>query len=192
MELSSGRIPGLSFLGHISYPFLFSLGVCLIFSVWIMRHVGFYVKAGSVVLGVMMVSLIGMPLYLIWVHVLRKDADDFQVKYVSYVGRFYGWLFGIHYELENGDFWKDVGPCVVVANHQSTFDIIAFTCFVPPRTMVVIKNSMKYIFPMGTYLSLVGNIFIDRKSRSSSQKGIDKAAEAIMERKVRSKNGAQS
>ena len=110
MELSSSLVIVHSLLDRISFPFLIVLGVCLVFLIWNMRHMGFYVKAGSVFLGIMMVSLVGIPLYLIWIYILRRDADEFQVKYVGHMGGFMVGYSGFAMKLKMETFGKMLAP----------------------------------------------------------------------------------
>ena len=37
-------------------------------------------------------------------------------------------LFGIKYELRNGEFLKSNKPCIIVANHQSSLDVFGKRC----------------------------------------------------------------
>jgi 1-acyl-sn-glycerol-3-phosphate acyltransferase len=162
-----------------------SISVLLIPLYWISHRVNFFVKVLIASSVIMAASSIGIPIYLIWVYILKKDENDFQIKYMSLLGPFYSWLFGVKFVTEDNNLVKDAMPCVFVANHQSEFDIIAFLSFMPPRTIVVIKNSVKYIFPLGLFLYLLSNIYINRKDHASSLKGLHQAAKAMKEKKVR-------
>lgn len=51
---------------------------------------------------------------------------------------------------------------VIVANHQSNFDLFVLGCVVPPRTVSLGKKSLKWVPFFGWIYWLSGNVLIDR------------------------------
>src|SRR5476651_1157350 len=63
----------------------------------------------------------------------------------------------------------DVGPlmdkpesCVIIANHQSNYDLFVFGNVVPHRTVCIGKKSLKWVPLFGQLFWLAGNVLIDR------------------------------
>ncbi|MBS7661109.1 1-acylglycerol-3-phosphate O-acyltransferase [Pseudomonas lalucatii] len=52
--------------------------------------------------------------------------------------------------------------CVIVANHQSNYDLYVIGRVVPPRTVSIGKKSLKWIPLFGQLYWLAGNVLIDR------------------------------
>ena len=73
-------------------------------------------------------------------------------------------------------------PAVYVANHQSSLDMFLYPAFLPPRTTLIGKNSLKYIPVFGLAYWLAGNIFLDRDNHSRAWETLQKVA-VIMLRK---------
>ena len=84
--------------------------------------------------------------------------------------RLSGWMFsvpalkilGLKMRLETADFQSQPNPFVVVANHQSNWDLFVLGCSVPRRTVSLGKKSLKWIPFFGQIYWLAGNILIDR------------------------------
>ncbi|MBD9481644.1 1-acylglycerol-3-phosphate O-acyltransferase [Pseudomonas sp. PDM14] len=52
--------------------------------------------------------------------------------------------------------------CVVIANHQSNYDLYVLGRVVPPRTVSIGKKSLKWVPFFGQLYWLAGNVLIDR------------------------------
>jgi len=84
--------------------------------------------------------------------------------------RLCGWMFsapalkllGLKMRLETADFQSLPNPFVVVANHQSNWDLFVLGSAVPRRTVSLGKKSLKWIPFFGQIYWLAGNILIDR------------------------------
>ncbi|MBV1910952.1 MAG: 1-acylglycerol-3-phosphate O-acyltransferase [Kangiellaceae bacterium] len=59
-------------------------------------------------------------------------------------------------------------PKVIIANHQSNYDVITIAGGVTPGVVSVGKKSLKWIPVFGQLYWLSGNIFIDRSNKSSA------------------------
>lgn len=53
-------------------------------------------------------------------------------------------------------------PCVIVANHQSNYDLFVVGRVVPPRTVTIGKHSLKWLPIFGSMFWLGGNVLINR------------------------------
>ena len=52
--------------------------------------------------------------------------------------------------------------CVIIANHQSNYDLFVFGNVVPRRTVCIGKKSLKWVPLFGQLFWLAGNVLIDR------------------------------
>ena len=53
-------------------------------------------------------------------------------------------------------------PCVIVANHQSNYDLYVLGAVVPRRTVSIGKKSLKWVPFFGQLYWLAGNVLLDR------------------------------
>jgi len=95
--------------------------------------------------------------------------------------RLYAWpamlILGLRVKTEPGDVFAQTHPCVVIANHQSNYDLFIFGNIVPPRTVCIGKKSLKWVPLFGQLFWLAGNVLIDRgnplKARRSMRQTTD-------------------
>mgnify|MGYP002141976824 CR=1 FL=1 len=71
-------------------------------------------------------------------------------------------LLGLTVRLETAGMLAQPNPFVIVANHQSNWDLFVLGCAVPRRTVSLGKKSLKWIPFFGQIYWLAGNILIDR------------------------------
>ncbi len=64
-------------------------------------------------------------------------------------------------------------PCVVVANHQSNWDLFIVGSIVPKRMVSLGKKSLKWMPFFGQVYWLAGNILIDRGNRKKAMEAMD-------------------
>lgn len=57
---------------------------------------------------------------------------------------------------------------VYICNHQSALDLMCCATDVPPGVVCVAKESLRFVPFLGWFWSRTGNLFIDRKDRSSA------------------------
>lgn len=138
-----------------------------------------YVRALAVLLWLMVSCALGLIACLFsWAGV---DANVFASRLFAW-GAFRVCNLDVRYEgLEH---LAQVGPCVLVANHQTGVDVATYGNIVPRRTKVIGKTELKWIPFFGLFLWLAGNILIKRHDRKSAQSSIGQAAAAIRERGV--------
>ncbi len=81
-------------------------------------------------------------------------------------------LFGLDLQLQD-EALRNLGrPCVIVANHQSNFDLFMFGCAVPPRTATIGKKSLRWIPIFGQIYWLAGNVLIDRGNAAKAKQAM--------------------
>ncbi|OIQ15483.1 MAG: hypothetical protein BM556_17750 [Bacteriovorax sp. MedPE-SWde] len=102
-------------------------------------------------------------------------------RLIGYVGC---WILGMKVELEGSEHFKNNKHAVVISNHQSNFDIFYVGRIVPRRTVSVGKKSIVYFPFFGQMYWLAGNILIDRGNRKKAWSVMDKAVEAIKNKKA--------
>ncbi|MCY1397157.1 1-acyl-sn-glycerol-3-phosphate acyltransferase [compost metagenome] len=90
--------------------------------------------------------------------------------------RLYGWAATWILRL---DIRADVGPlfdqppgCVIVANHQSNYDLFVLGPVVPPRTVCIGKKSLKWVPLFGQLFWLGGNVLIERGNAYQARKAM--------------------
>ena len=73
-------------------------------------------------------------------------------------------------------------PCVVVANHQSNYDLYVLGRVVPPRTVSIGKKSLKWIPFFGQLYWLAGNVLIDRGNGRQAKQAMLQTTETLQQR----------
>jgi 1-acyl-sn-glycerol-3-phosphate acyltransferase len=80
--------------------------------------------------------------------------------------RFYAWpamwILRLKLRAEMGAQFDTTRPCVIIANHQSNYDLFVLGNVVPPRTVCIGKKSLKWVPFFGQLFWLAGNVLIDR------------------------------
>ncbi|CAI4224823.1 unnamed protein product [Auanema sp. JU1783] len=114
---------------------------------------------------------------------IRQDGAD--VIFHSF--RYWCLWTGIEVEVRGFDeHLKNIkGPAVVICNHQSAVDVVAMTHVWPPRGVVMMKSSLKYI-PFFNTCSLMANcIFINRFNRQQAMSTVDQCVEKLTEKNLK-------
>ena len=75
-------------------------------------------------------------------------------------------------------------PCVVVANHQSNYDLYVLGRVVPPRTVSIGKKSLKWIPFFGQLYWLAGNVLIDRGNGRQAKQAMLQTTETLQQRET--------
>lgn len=72
---------------------------------------------------------------------------------------------GVKIVLENAEVIDPNRPQILVANHESWFDVLAILAQTPGRTIFVAKKELERIWIFGPAVAACGHIFIDREDR---------------------------
>lgn len=78
-------------------------------------------------------------------------------------------LLGVRAELQIDTLTAQTTPCVIVANHQSNYDLFMLGCMVPPRTVTIGKTSLRWIPFFGQIYWLAGNVLIERGNAAKAK-----------------------
>ena len=82
------------------------------------------------------------------------------------------WLLRIKVKAEVGPLRDQPPGCVIVANHQSNFDLFILGQVVPQRTVAIGKKSLGWIPLFGQLFWLGGNVLIDRKNAYQARRAM--------------------
>lgn len=101
--------------------------------------------------------------------------------------RLCGWMYsvpalrilGLTVRLETAGMLVQPNPFVVVANHQSNWDLFVLGCAVPRRTVSLGKKSLKWIPFFGQIYWLAGNILIDRGNALKAKQAMLKTTDVM-------------
>ncbi|MDD0975380.1 lysophospholipid acyltransferase family protein [Pseudomonas fontis] len=99
--------------------------------------------------------------------------------------RIYGWpatwLMRMDIRAEVGPLFDQPPGCVIVANHQSNYDLFVLGHVVPPRTVCIGKKSLKWVPLFGQLFWLGGNVLIDRGNAYLARRAMQKTTLTLQE-----------
>ncbi len=84
-------------------------------------------------------------------------------------------------EVEGREHLETATPCVLVANHQSWFDVLALTGWLPSNYRFVAKKELESVPFFGPGWQALGHISIDRRDRQSAIESLERAARLVRE-----------
>ncbi|VDM23621.1 unnamed protein product [Toxocara canis] len=92
---------------------------------------------------------------------------------------------GVRCEARHVDyFYSTSGPYVVVANHQSSVDIVVLSYVWPPNCTIMMKKSLRWI-PFFNYACYLANtIFVDRFNREKAMHSLKECVQRIVDKKL--------
>ncbi|QCI11339.1 1-acylglycerol-3-phosphate O-acyltransferase [Pseudomonas putida] len=82
------------------------------------------------------------------------------------------WLMRLRVKAEVGPLWDQPPGCVIIANHQSNFDLFVLGHVVPQRTVAIGKKSLGWIPLFGQLFWLGGNVLVDRSNAYQARKAL--------------------
>jgi 1-acyl-sn-glycerol-3-phosphate acyltransferase len=86
---------------------------------------------------------------------------------------------GVRYEVEGMEYINAESAAIVLSNHQSAWETLAFRCFLPPQTSLF-KQSLLWIPFWGWAMATLKPIAIDRNNKSAAlRKLISQGTEAL-------------
>ena len=93
-------------------------------------------------------------------------------------------VWGVEYNIKGQENYKKDSSYIIVANHQSTFDMnVALNC-VPPKTTFLVKREALYIPFIGQFIWMCGGVFIDRKNHEKAMNTMKKVVDEFKKEKV--------
>ncbi|PVZ98068.1 hypothetical protein BB558_005933, partial [Smittium angustum] len=93
-------------------------------------------------------------------------------------------LLGFTVEIEGQEHLDSKSPYVFIGNHQSIFDLVWLGAAFPKNSVILAKNSIKYIPLLGWFMMLGDDIFIHRGSKQSASDMFKKASEILLAKKI--------
>ena len=91
-------------------------------------------------------------------------------------------MLRLRIKTEVGSLFGQDRPCVVVANHQSNYDLYVLGRVVPPRTVSIGKKSLKWVPFFGQLYWLAGNVLIDRGNARKAKQAMLETTDTLQNR----------
>jgi 1-acyl-sn-glycerol-3-phosphate acyltransferase len=88
-------------------------------------------------------------------------------------------ISGVKADVTGEDNLVTGGPQIVMANHQSSFDIFLALAYIPLQFRWIAKKELFGVPLFGLAMKKAGYIEIDRRNRESAMKSLDEAAEKV-------------
>lgn len=88
-------------------------------------------------------------------------------------------IIGVKIVHQNAEIMKNHESCVVVANHQSNWDLFIVGSIVPKRMVSLGKKSLKWMPFFGQVYWLGGNILVDRGNRKKAMEAMEVTKKAL-------------
>ncbi|WP_327438491.1 1-acylglycerol-3-phosphate O-acyltransferase [Pseudomonas donghuensis] len=99
--------------------------------------------------------------------------------------RLYGlpatWLMRLEIKAEVGPLFDQPPGCVIIANHQSNYDLFVLGHVVPRRTVCIGKKSLKWVPLFGQLFWLGGNVLVDRGNAYQARRAIQTTTRTLSE-----------
>ncbi len=90
-------------------------------------------------------------------------------------------ILGLQADIDMRSVQGQANPFVIVANHQSNYDLFVFGCVVPRRTVSIGKTSLKWLPLFGQIYWLAGNVLIDRSNAVKAKSAMLKTTEVMQQ-----------
>lgn len=106
-----------------------------------------------------------------------------QGNWVDHISRFWGRLnlalSGVSMSVSGDEFIDENQPYIVMANHQSYYDVFALIGYLPLPLKWVMKMELRKIPIFGIACETVGHIYVDRGNSEKARKSLKAAGEKI-------------
>ena len=89
------------------------------------------------------------------------------------------WILGYKLKTEVGPLMDKPQSCVIIANHQSNYDLFVFGNVVPRRTVCIGKKSLKWVPLFGQLFWLAGNVLIERGNAQQAKQAMLTTTETL-------------
>lgn len=96
-------------------------------------------------------------------------------------------LIGLRYIIKGAEHLAEDRACVIVANHQSSLDILGMFQIWPimNKCTVIAKKELFYVWPFGLAAYLSGLVFIPRLKSEQAKVVMNQAAEDVKQKKIK-------
>ncbi|MFC6297282.1 1-acylglycerol-3-phosphate O-acyltransferase [Pseudomonas sp. CCM 7893] len=82
------------------------------------------------------------------------------------------WILRLRVKTQVDSLRNKPNSCVIIANHQSNYDLFVFGNVVPYRTVCIGKKSLKWVPLFGQLFWLAGNVLIDRGNAQKARRSM--------------------
>ncbi|NMY31211.1 1-acylglycerol-3-phosphate O-acyltransferase [Pseudomonas sp. WS 5412] len=82
------------------------------------------------------------------------------------------WILRLQVKAQVDSLRDKPNSCVIIANHQSNYDLFVFGNVVPYRTVCIGKKSLKWVPLFGQLFWLAGNVLIDRGNAQKARRSM--------------------
>jgi 1-acyl-sn-glycerol-3-phosphate acyltransferase len=111
-------------------------------------------------------------------------ARDHCSRASSFWGRALAWIAGARVRLEGATREKLDRPLVVVANHQSWFDVFVLAGHLPGRARFVAKEELRRIPLFGAAWETCGHVRVNRGDRAEAVRSLNEAGARIRDERL--------
>jgi 1-acyl-sn-glycerol-3-phosphate acyltransferase len=91
-------------------------------------------------------------------------------------------ILGLKLEMDAEGLMRHQRSCVIVANHQSNYDLFVLGSLVPPRTVTIGKKSLRWVPLFGQIYWLAGNVLIHRGNAEQAKQAMLTTTETLRHR----------
>lgn len=88
-------------------------------------------------------------------------------------------ILGMAVEAQDQTLRDQRTPCIIIANHQSNYDLFMLGCVVPPRAVTIGKKSLRWIPFFGQIYWLAGNVLIERGNAAQAKEAMLKTTDTL-------------
>ena len=113
----------------------------------------------------------------IWFYMLCFILQEpYKTRWHRTVSRIWMGLFltlvGCRFTVKGKHYFKNVGPAIVICNHNSLIDVPVSTPFLPRANKTIAKKSFIYV-PLFGWIYQFGSVIVDRKNDQSRRASFD-------------------
>jgi len=92
-------------------------------------------------------------------------------------------ILGVELEVEGREHLNAYGPSIIIANHQSNYDLFLFLAMKHKRTVSLGKVELLYIPVFGLWFWLTGSVPVNRKNHKAALKSMIKVKDTLLKKK---------
>ena len=129
-------------------------------------------------------AFVAAGFYGVWIALTRSDKRFVARDYARRLAPWMDAAFGTRVEVQGEENMRRERPCIYISNHQSLLDVPVLARLFPEDTVVIAKESLRWIPFFGWLYQVTGNVYIDRSNRGEAVGRLQNAADAIRERGV--------
>ncbi|XP_781558.2 1-acyl-sn-glycerol-3-phosphate acyltransferase alpha [Strongylocentrotus purpuratus] len=132
-------------------------------------------------------TLLQIQALIIIILSLPRPRDPSNHRWASMLLSNTNGLFGIRAEVRGLHHLDYNKPAIVVANHQSSIDLMSMFSFGvwPKRCVVLGKKELLFFGPFGVSLYLCGTVFVDRLNPEKARSTMEKTAQHIKDKNIK-------